>query len=140
VKTWFQAFAFTFTLYRYAGGSQNLRQQRGVYEEAVERQANPSTSLDDDELANANANVADPVRGGAVQVDFSLPIAWKRMVSTLEPIKRSPGFKVCFEMGQLVPLQRGSFDDAVCMPLLDLERLTSTSADSFGGALHVESS
>ena len=26
----------------------------------------------------------------------------------------------------------GSYDDAVCMPLLDLERLTSTSADSFG--------
>jgi hypothetical protein len=35
---------------------------------------------------------------GAVQVDSSLPIARKRPVPTLGPIKRSPGFRI-----QLVP-------------------------------------
>jgi hypothetical protein len=44
-------------------------------------------------------------RGGAVQVEFSLPIAKKRLVSTLDPEIMFPGFKFCFEI-HLVPLQR----------------------------------
>jgi hypothetical protein len=32
---------------------------------------------------------------GRVQVKSSLPTAWKRLVSTLEPVKWKTGFKVC---------------------------------------------
>jgi hypothetical protein len=47
--------------------------------------------------------VSCAISGGAAQVESSLPIAWKRVVSTLEPMKGKPGFKICFRI-QLVPL------------------------------------
>jgi hypothetical protein len=37
------------------------------------------------------------------------PVSERHLVSTLEPyFKLKPGFKVCFQMGLLVPLQRGA--------------------------------
>jgi hypothetical protein len=33
--------------------------------------------------------------GGPVQAESSLPISWKRLVSTLEPVKGKNGFKAC---------------------------------------------
>jgi hypothetical protein len=38
--------------------------------------------------------------------------AWKRLFSSLAPIKRFPGFKVCFQI-QLAPLQCGTEENGV---------------------------
>jgi hypothetical protein len=45
--------------------------------------------------------------GGAVQVEFSVPIAWKRPVSTLEPIKVRNRFQAFAFKIQLAPLHDG---------------------------------
>jgi hypothetical protein len=55
-----------------------------------------------DALANSTAG-NKPKVGLYTLLNPVGPIARKRLVSTLEPIKRYPGFKACFQI-QLVPL------------------------------------
>jgi hypothetical protein len=48
-------------------------------------------------------------QGGAAQVECSWLIAFESaLVSTLEPMKWKPGFKVCFHKMQLAPLHQGA--------------------------------
>jgi hypothetical protein len=78
VTSWFQDLLFIkwVNLYRYTeGGSLKFSGEKG-------------------------GDLAGPMmkrKVGAVQVECSYPIAWNRLVSTLEPMKwGKPGFKVCF--------------------------------------------
>jgi hypothetical protein len=55
------------------------------YVEAAAERAN-SGADPEDPMGNIGAMLSSPeLYGGAVRVEFSLPIAWKRLVPTLEP-------------------------------------------------------